>query len=123
MAYQPQPGYPPAQPAPYGGQPAPYPGQAPPPVMMGPPAGAPMGGAAPAPSVYGVTTPITMTCPNCKNSTQTRTEGSVSTMQWIIYIILYFFYPLCCCAPCYFSSCYQVKHSCSTCNHFIGVSQ
>mmetsp|Transcript_18774 Transcript_18774/g.20962 ORF Transcript_18774/g.20962 Transcript_18774/m.20962 type:complete len:92 (+) Transcript_18774:107-382(+) len=83
----------------------------------------PMGQPTVTPSVYGATSPVNITCPSCKNSTLTRTEATVSTMQWIIYIILYFFFPFCCCAPCYFPSCFQVKHVCSTCNHFIGVSQ
>ena len=122
MAYQPQPGYPQGQPIQYGNQPGPYPGQAPP-AYPPQPMGVATGGATPAPNVYGMTSPINMTCPNCKNQTTTRCEATISTTQWILYIVLFFFFPICCCAPCYISSCYQVKHNCSTCNHFIGVSQ
>ena len=102
MAYN-QPGYPPAQPGyppqqPMAtGQPQPYPGQAPAPAYQQPAPimGAGVGGGMATPSVYGMTASANMSCPNCKNQISTRTISTVSTTQWIIYIILFLFYPLC----------------------------
>ncbi|CAI2384455.1 unnamed protein product [Moneuplotes crassus] len=127
MSYQPgypapQPGYPPQQQM-HAGQPGAYPGQAYPQPYQQPMPVAGGGGPGYTQGVYGVTQSTTLTCPNCSNKISTRTEAKVSMTQWIIYIILYFFFPICCCFPCYIPSCFQVIHSCPICNQHIGSSQ
>ncbi|CAI2380550.1 unnamed protein product [Moneuplotes crassus] len=99
---------------------------------MGPPAPAsydpyaPQQHYVPPPSCYGMNKPIPIKCPNCGHGDSlryTKTKISISPTQWILFIILYLFFPMCCCAPCYVPSCYRVTHTCGECNYFIGISQ
>ena len=115
MAYQQQPGY--GQQQPGHMQPGGYPGQQPPVMLVS------HQSAAPAPSVYGQCDPISITCPGCNSKTMTKTAYKVTTNQIIFYIVLFLFYPIICCAPCYYPTCYRVEHRCANCSHFIGASQ
>ena len=79
--------------------------------------------AAPLPNCYGLTSPTTITCPSCHANCITKTTINISSLQWLIYVLLFLFFPLCCCAPCYVASCYQVRHNCSCCGMYVGSSQ
>ncbi|CAI2384180.1 unnamed protein product [Moneuplotes crassus] len=60
--------------------------------------------------------PNCMHCHNCRNVSYKRTYYEISPLQWILYIILFFFFPMCCFLPCYFTSLYTKRQVCSVCN-------
>ena len=52
-------------------------------------------GYAPLPNLYGQTQPVGITCPSCHAQVVTKVTYSISAMQWLMYVLLFLFFPLC----------------------------
>merc|ERR1712228_682661 len=65
--------------------------------------------------------PVTMTCGSCQKTITTRTNTELSSMGWILAIVLCVVgcWP-CCLIPCCVDSMQATTHSCPSCNITVG---
>ncbi|XP_077979875.1 LITAF domain-containing protein-like [Glandiceps talaboti] len=66
--------------------------------------------------------PVSMTCPHCRQQIVSSVYFEVGTMAWLICFFLWFVGAWCCCfIPFCMDSCKDAVHKCPSCNNHLGT--